>query len=344
MSEPRKSIACLPRAGDENPYQRLMMTGLAEGGHFAVSFGAAGKVMPLLRTQLGARPDVIHLDWIHGYLYRRHAWMTAVQHVLFFADVLLARLLGARLAWTLHNVRPHGRQDVGTARKWFARRCFFMRVFSAESVREVSELFAVTPERIRHVPEGSYASVYPAALPPQPSTDVRVIAYVGNLRPYKGVRELIEAFAATDAPDWRLRVYGRAFDESYAVACARAAAGDERIVIEEGFVAVERLPAIYAAADVVCLPFLKVDNSGSALMAMGYQKAVVAPFMGALCERLARQAELLYDPGELPAALRRAMSMSSAQLHAIGADNARALEQHTWRDYGHVLAEAEGLR
>lgn len=336
----RKSIACLPRAGDANPYQRLMMTGLAEGGGFEVAFGAAGKVMPLLRTQLGARPDVIHLDWIHGYLYRRRAWMTAVQHVLFFADVLLARLLGARLAWTLHNVRPHGRQEVGTARKWFAQRCLLIRVFSAEGVREVSELFGLPPARIQHVPEGSYASVYPPALPPQPPADVRVMAYVGNLRPYKGVRELIEAFAATAAPEWRLRIYGSAFDADYARACADAAAQDQRVTIEEGFVPVERLPALYAAADVVCLPFLKVDNSGSALMAMGYERAVVAPAMGALRERLAGQAQLLYPAGELPAALARAMSMSREALRAIGRDNARALERHTWRDYGQVLAKA----
>ena len=324
-----------------------MMRGLAAKPGWVVRHGAPGKLMPFTRTQLSQKPDVIHLDWIHGYLRRASPLAQRIQRALFAVDVAVARALGARFAWTLHNVRPHGAERRDPLRRRFARACVWLRVFAQSTVAQAASHFDLPPERFRVVPEGSYVGAYPAARPRQtPLTESeadahRTLLYVGLVKPYKGVVELIQAFTTiAEARGWRLLIRGAAKDAGYARAVRERCARHPDVTFVEGFVDVDDLPDVFAEADLVAAPFRRIDNSGSVIMAMGYAKPVVAPAAGSVAERLRQQRELLFalgDDASMREVLAKALTLDTDALDALGKANRLALEQHRWEDFAEVF-------
>ncbi len=65
------------------------------------------------------------------------------------------------------------------------------------------------------------------------------------------------------------------------------------------FIENDELQYFYKAANVVVLPFNKVENSGSVILAMGFKKTVIAPKMGVLQKRLKKQNDFLYEDNKL---------------------------------------------
>jgi glycosyltransferase involved in cell wall biosynthesis len=150
------------------------------------------------------------------------------------------------------------------------------------------------------------------------------------VRPYKGVVELAEAFARVHEPAARLLIAGRALDDAYESRLRGLATGDPRVRLALGFVPDDELQIYLRAADVVAAPFLEILTSGSVLLAMSYERAVIAPRRGCVAETLDDAGGLLYDPADpagLEGALRAAMT---ADLDAMGRHNAASLDRFAW--------------
>jgi glycosyltransferase involved in cell wall biosynthesis len=141
------------------------------------------------------------------------------------------------------------------------------------------------------VPHGHYRDEYPPAppreisrgrlgLPPEDFT----FLFFGNIRRYKNVPLLIEAFRQVPDRNVQLVIAGA---PGYAMSpqeLAQLAAGDDRIHLHLAFVPDDMLPLFIGAADVVVLPFDSILNSGSVLLALSFNRTVLAPRLGALPE------------------------------------------------------------
>lgn len=345
------AVRCLPIAGTANPYQLLMMRGLAEHPGLDVRHGAAGRLFPFVRTAIASpRRTVIHLDWLDSYLVRSSGWLTRIQQFAFAVDTWLAsRWPGVTLAWTLHNIAPHDRAvppRERACRRAFARACAWIRVFSASSIDRASRSLDVDPSRFVVQAEGSYTGYYPEhADPTEPSERLEpredappVIGYVGAVRPYKGLEQLLDAAEAL--PRARFLIAGRPADAEYAQRVSARVSGLPNVTCRLGFVDDADISALMRAIDIVCLPFARVENSGSAILAMGFAKPVVAPAMGVLVERLSGQPELLYGPGELTDTLAAALALAPERRAAIGRANRAAVDRVAWSDFSASFAPA----
>jgi beta-1,4-mannosyltransferase len=62
------------------------------------------------------------------------------------------------------------------------------------------------------------------------------------------------------------------------------AARDPRVQFELGFVRDDRLQLFFNAADLIVLPYRQILNSGSALLALSFNRPVLAPAIGSLPE------------------------------------------------------------
>jgi glycosyltransferase involved in cell wall biosynthesis len=160
--------------------------------------------------------------------------------------------------------------------------------------------------------------------------DEPVFLFFGNVRPYKGVDDLVAAFKRLDG-DARLFVVGRSLDDEEADARLRAAcAEDDRITTVFEFVPEADIQRYMNAADALVLPFEEVLTSGSAILGMSFGRAVVAPRLGCLPDVLSETPELLYrpdDPDGLYDALRRARE---ADLEAAGQRNYEKVRGYDW--------------
>ena len=173
--------------------------------------------------------------------------------------------------------------------------------------------------RIAVIPHGHYIDAYPNTVAradarrtlqlPAPST---VYLFLGLIRPYKGLEELLPAFGSLPDPDARLLVAGRPRPADYAARLAAQAAGDGRLYWHPRFVPSDQVQLWMNAADVVALPYRQITTSGAAMLAWSFGKPVIAPALPAFVEPMAAAPflGLLYDPAD-PRALAEALRQAA---------------------------------
>lgn len=346
-----KCVICfLPKGDTDDPGQLLTLRAFANDPRFQASYGLDGRFFAGFKTWLKYRPDYIHFDWITKYYVGRNAAITALKVLCLLLDlILVTRICRVRLLWSLHNLQPHDCESPAwldrAMHRVFARHSLWIRLFSESSQQRACDLLGISPQKVRVLPEASFVGYYPdevteeAArlkldLPPR----ARVLLWQGSIRPYKGIEELIRCFRDVPEPEWRLLIAGRPYHEEYARTIAAAAAGDPRILVHDRFIPETELQCYYRAADVVVLPYVRVENSGSLLVAMGFARPVIAPALGVICERLRTQPSLVYTPGQLGSALERLRSISLAELRRMGAENRTEVTRYRWDDFPRLVA------
>lgn len=335
-------VVCLPIAGEKNPYQKLMMEGLNESGFLKAYFGCSGKIFPLLRTRLKYQPDFIHVDWIHQYYLRRSTFLSYVQFCLFVMDVVSVKfILRTKLVWTLHNIIPHDHSFNGPsklARRFFARNCSRIRVFSANSIKNACSILNLAEDKFSVFPEGSYAEYYKNDIDRSKARDelnlpkkAKVFLYLGFIKPYKGLISLVESFQKINySGEAVLLIVGEVKNKDY-FEKLKIISGNS-IIYRPQFILDDSLQVYFNAANVVVLPFDKIENSGSVILAMGFKKAIIAPNTGVLSERLQEQSELLYSHS-ITEGLNQSWSKSVTELDNFGQKNFEILKKYKWEDF-----------
>ncbi|MCC7355151.1 MAG: glycosyltransferase [Anaerolineae bacterium] len=309
-------VAMLPRSPwwRENPYLDLLETGLKQLSVVTADDPNDGLSWRWLLQQRSV-VDVLHLQWVQYHYNRDTAPRSVWALSLFTAKLILARLLGYRLVWTLHNLQPHEHRHPQVDRAaWRILALLVHRVIvhCEETGRQLSLRFG-RRQGVYVLPHPNYAGVYP---PPPSQEDARrqlgfnqkhlIFLCFGIVRPYKGFQEAIAAFKEVTDADARLVIAGRPINEAIAQEIKALAQDDRRIVTVLHSIPNNDLPTFFSAADVVVLPFRTITTSGSAILAMSLARPVIAPALGCLPELITEESGVLYDPDD-PESLAQAM-------------------------------------
>ena len=338
-------VLFLPDYSAANAYQRALTAGLEERG-VTVSADPTGsrRVLPIVEAlRRHGRPDVIHIHWTEPYIAGGSSKVSRVKAQRTLVELRLAKRAGVGLVWTAHDLFRHDRREDPNELA-FMRSLFELADTvivhcraAADSLLQTLGVDESGRDKMAIIPHGHYQGAYPDKVTREEARarldlphEAKVISFVGWVRSYKGVWELYEAFTALDEPNARLVIAGQAVDGAYAARLTAAAKGDERIHLSLGFVPDEDLQLYLRAADVVAAPFLEIFTSGSVLLAMSFERAVIAPRRGCVTDVLDEQGGILYDaddPQGLEGALRVAMD---ADLEAMGRHNGTDLSRFDW--------------
>lgn len=348
-------VLFLPNYAGSNPYERQLARALEERG---VEVSMAGpprrNPAPIVWGWLRhGRPRVVHLHWTHEYLGGADNTPGPLVRARFIGQLLLLRAFGVRLVWTVHNLGSHeGARDPTemAVHRRLVELSSAVICHCQAAAEAVTRAYALTPElqeRLHVVPHGSYLGVYRNTISRTEARnrlklplDARVLLFVGAVRPYKGLEDLLAAFRRLGQPGLRLIVAGRPRRPESAVSIAAAATADPRVSLHMDFVPADQLQVMLNAADVVVLPFRDILTSGSMILAMSFGRAIVAPSMGCLPDILPPGGGVLYDPDD-PEALERALRTAlDSDLNAMGARN---LERARELDWGPIAAATEAL-
>lgn len=266
--------------------------------------------------------------------YRSHAALADVRHFQWLAleplDALLLAPDRPRIL-TVHNTfrRGEGRaQELAT--RTLVRRMDALVVHARAGARELTERFGADPERVHVIPHGAfdYLTRLPREEPlPEELRDVEgpVILLFGLMRDYKGADVLLEAFAALEPPAELWVVGLPRLDMAPLRAAAARARGRVRFV--ERFVTDPEVPAFFRRADIVVLPYRRIDQSGVLYTALAFGKALVASDVGGFGEVGRDQGAAMLVPPEDSGALREALAgllADPAEREALGARAAAA--------------------
>jgi beta-1,4-mannosyltransferase len=199
--------------------------------------------------------------------------------------------------WTAHNVQPHDSRHSWLERRFwsaFVRRVDAVIHLSAAGQHAVEARYPALARRPHAmVPHGHFRGAYPdtisrdaarAALAIPDRT--RVVAFLGLVRPYKNVPHLVRTVRALPdaAGEVILLVAGAPHPRSLADEVRAAAAGDPRVRLILEHIPDEQVQLYLRAADLVALPFKDITNSGSALLALSFDRPVLVPALGAMGE------------------------------------------------------------
>jgi glycosyltransferase involved in cell wall biosynthesis len=342
-----------------NPYQRLLAEALGEHGVEAAAIAAWPRRAPILGAWGAAgRPSVVHLHWVHDFLGGSRGRPTRRAALWFDAQLRLLKAAGVRIVWTVHNLKGHesssddqdGRDAAAHRRLIELSDAIILHCHHARDA--LIERYRPSPAargRMHVLAHGSYVEQYAVDADPAGARESLglgaaglVLAFVGSIRGYKGVGDLVEAFTASSvlASDARLLVCGKPLPARLGRELEARAAADPRIVLRLERIPEEELSGILRAADAVVLPFRDILTSGSAILALSHGRPVIAPAMGCLPETLPPEATFLYDP-DAPQGLARALRA------AAGADLA-AMGRHarSWADglaWGPIAAQTAAL-
>lgn len=345
---------------DSNPYQALLY---AEAATLGAEVTYLGKLTPfgsvnllLLPAELAVRrltgAQIVHLHWLWGFLLPgagRFRVLRRASLAWFHVCIILIRLLGLRLVWTAHNVLPHSPifPDDIAARRFLVNQCDVVFGHSAWTLSSLAEIGAV-PRRwtlIRHAP-----------FQPTPATsgakrsrarEAREFLFFGKIFDYKGVEDLLEAFAQVqESRQAHLTVAGECINPALRTRIQSYAGA--RVSLRLQFIPDSDIEPLMYDADVVVLPFRRITTSGSALLALSYGKPLVIPALSALAD-LPDDAVFRYDGSitGLAATLRSVTNTEEAVLLRMSSAALAYSAEATWNqaasttvvEYRKALAE-----
>ncbi len=236
---------------------------------------------------------IIHLHWINDLIghavWPQRSLLRWIKLVCLGLDIVLLRLRGHLVVWTVHNLVSHESQNVQaelSARRMVARTCSRM-VLHSESARRTVEgrfgmRFGSKAVVIRH---GNYDGCYASDAASLAALQARLghdgscinLLFFGAVRRYKGVIQLIQAFSSTDNPSIRLTIAGNPNEADLREAIVAAGKADPRISLVLEFIPDQAVSSYFALADVVIIPFERTLTSGSAVLALTMGKATLLP-------------------------------------------------------------------
>ncbi len=245
------------------------------------------------------RPALVVVQWWHPIL---------APYLL--ALVKVAHMCGARFALVCHNAEPHERFPASRALTRVTLR-------AADIVWTLSEHVATDARRIaphtavvalNHPPNLSAAGAAPgpratASAAVAPRENAPALLFFGYVRPYKGLDDLLEALALmTSTPPATLTVAGPFYQP---VEQVRRHVDElrltERVRLLDGYVPEEDVADLFAAADLVVLPYRSASQSGVLSLAAEFGRPVVATDVGSLAADLRGRG--LIAPPQDPVAL-----------------------------------------
>lgn len=295
-------------------------------------------------------PRILHMHFFDELTQRRAALQTAARSLAFLALLAALRLRGVHLIWTAHNLEPH--ELYHPAWGLVVYRCVIRWstaiIAHSQAARATLEARYGPLPQCAVIPHGSYIDLYG---PPRDQAQSRaalglpvqgpVLMNLGTLRPYKGIEDLIAAFARLpEHQRGTLLIAGAAKDPAYVAALQSQATGIAGVRLRPQFIPDDELPTYLAAADIVVLPYRSLLTSGILLWALSYARPVIAPAFGPVCEIVREgQAGFLFTPGDqeaLRAALERALAHPNlAHLGMMARQVARAFD---WSDIAAATA------
>ncbi len=340
-----------------NPYQRLLAEAVTEAGFEASAVHEWPRRAPLLGAWLRqGRPQVMHIHWIQEFLGGSKGRPTGRNVRWFDWQLRALKRAGVRIVWTVHNLKGHAAKGKD-ANDAAAHRIMIEHAdaiilhceYAREALIELYQPSQGARERMHVVLHGSYVRQYDVDLDQAAARRAldlaeagTVFAFVGSIRGYKNVGELLDAFMRAEelSTDDRLFIAGRPYPPKFGRKLEKLASQDKRIVLELDRLPEEQLTRILRAADAVVLPFRDILTSGSAILALSHGRPVIAPAMGCLPESLPADATFLYDPDAEDALVDAIGAAKTADLGAMG-ERARAWADTV--DWGPIAEQTAAL-
>lgn len=335
-------VLFIPKSRD-NPYQKALADSLRKEG-ICVNFGSTffpSYPFPLLRSVKNFwKPDILHIHWLHPFLLTDSRGMAILKSSSFIGELLLLKLLGINIVWTVHNIVSH-ESNFQSLELFIVKRLNRLWngiiVHTPSAKNEVIDTYGVESSQIRVIPHGNYIDYYENVIDKtlarkqlQISDDDLVFLFFGRIRPYKGIPELIDAFQKLNYSNSKLLIVGKPLNRKIAVAIENKCKGDNQIKTKFKCILDNEIQIYMNSADVVVLPYRKILTSGAIILAMSFGKPIIAPAKESICDILDSEGSFLYKPLDNNSLVNALEESLTAELSKMGSHNLELAKKLRW--------------
>ncbi len=343
------NVLFVPDYTQGNPYQQALADALSACKvNVSIQVPFAMKIRPFSVLRAASRLrmcDLIHLHWTDIFLLASKPWWSVTKSCLFLLELLLLRLGGAKIVWTVHNIVNHEqyhRQIELFFNKLILRLCDRLIIHCEAARHEVIETYkSLLNNKVVIIPHGHYMNHYENQIGRVHARNLlkigpkdTVFLHFGAIRPYKGIPQLIEAFRKLKPRQATLLIAGMPHTNDIRAEIEEQCQKDKRIKAVLEFVPSDQIQVYMNASDVVVMPFRDILTSGSVVLAMGFAKAIIAPRLGCIGEVSDEKGAILYDPNVkdgLYGALEEACELD---LESMGRHNHVLVSRFDWNEIG----------
>jgi D-inositol-3-phosphate glycosyltransferase len=299
----------------------------------------------LLSYALKTKSAVFHILWNNKFeLFDRTALM------------LYYKLLGKKVVFTAHNVNAGERDANDTFLNRLTLKIQYrlldqIFVHTGRMKTELASQFGVAPEKITVIPYGinnmvpntpmtSLAARERLALAPSD----KVVLFLGNIAPYKGVETLVDAFEQLAKTEDRLRlvIAGRpkgeeAYWENLLARINRSPARAQMILKIE-YVPDAEMEIYFKAADVLVLPYKHIFQSGVLFLGYSFGLPVIVSDVGSLKEEILEgRTGFVFQPNDVADLVRVLNQFFAGDLYQNLAGRRSEIQQfandrHSWTE------------
>ncbi len=351
----KTTIFLFPDYRITNPYQKLLYKILPP--NCSLETGDINLALQTIKDREEQNHRIVfHLHWTSPILARSETLEEAIDKKNKFLEKLFNFLLkGGSFIWTIHNVMPHN-SDYPTVELELRQAIFAaankLHIHSEKSISEIEAAFPLPRNKIDIIHHGNYINCYPNYVTREQARkrfDFQerdlVFLFLGQIRPYKGIDELISAFIEIQKtfPQAHLLIAGNPVHPLKKGDVAAKVKIIPNVTVEEGAIPDAELQWYFQAADVVVLPYRKILTSGSVLNALSFSRPVIAPRVG-MIEEVVQEGKngFLYEIGNvssLKTAMSKILQVQPKERKQLFAHAFESIQKYTWDNAGYKLLE-----
>ncbi|WKB37389.1 glycosyltransferase [Terrilactibacillus sp. S3-3] len=220
---------------------------------------------------------------------------------MFLSILFFLKLRKAKVVWTVHNLYPHKyrwKRLEKKVRKIIMSRCDKLIVAAYSIKASIINEFGISSDKIDVVLHGHYKGVYPTK-----HKDFRgeyninpkkiIFLFVGAIKEYKGVLELLDNFVKIDNSNGHLIIAGKTYDNMEQL--IEPYIGHKNITFDLRFIPDEELSDLITSSDYVVLPYKNITTSGTAILAVSLKRKIICPSSPFMKEYFDSHTAIMYD-------------------------------------------------
>jgi Glycosyltransferase len=190
--------------------------------------------------------------------------------------------------------------------------------------------------KITVIPDGNYIDAYLNEVTKKEAREYLdlgtefVYLFFGQIRPYKGVNQLIDSFKQIQTGEEIVYIAGNPSTSDIERDIQSSAGEDTQIRTDLKYIPDENIQYYMNAADVLVLPYKDILNSGSVYLGLSFGMPIIAPEIGCIPSIMPQTTDLLYDLDR--ESLKNTLRTSSnVDLHNERNHNLSRGKELTWR-------------
>jgi len=290
---------------------------------------------------LSAKGDIVHFQW----------WTTFLSPI-FFVILLFLKLRRKKIIFTVHNVLGH---ETNFIDKLITKIIFlfpdFFILHSIGNIDRMEEVFHISRDKMIRIPHGIYEFYKNEEVTKEESRkklnikqNIPVVLSFGNIREYKGVDILIQAFAIVrnELPSSLLIIAGKSWIDwkpNKKIIEKYKLQKNIRTFLE--YVPMSDVKHYFEASDLVALPYKHFESqSGPGNIALAFHKPLIVSNTGGLPDLL-KNKEFVIEKNNVKQLAEKIIKILKNKKLAeqLSKDSKELCKEYSWEDIGEKTAE-----